>query len=300
MDNFQTIKELSFKCINNINNQKAMQGIKTGFICFDQQTNGLQLGTLTIIAARPSMGKTTFALNIAENIAIRQKLPLAYFSLEMRNEDCFQAILCSLTNIDRSKIRAGKCSPEERQLLEDSAQEISNSPFVFSTSCPISLTEVCENIEELNKDIGLKVVIIDYLQLLKSTCLTMNGSPMRMSEITRTLRLLALKLDIVIIALSQVNRTIEKRPNKRPMFFDLGQSGEIEQDASLVVFIYRDTVYNEDSPDENKAEIILAKNSFGPNGTIAMEFTGKYSKFEEFKYVYYDDYVDPKEESKND
>lgn len=282
---FQTIGEVSVDYINYIKNPYPKDAINTGFIDFDDMTHGLQLGALTILAARPSMGKTTFALNMAENIAINQKIPLAFFSFEGSNKDCMQSIFSSLNDIEQHTLRTFQCSGDELQRIENSALEISNSPLFFSSSYSISLQEMCDSIEKLTKDAQLKVVIIDYLQVLDSACPSYDDQSIWLSKITHTLRLLAEKLGIAIVVLSQVDRCLQMRPNKRPILSDLALWGDIEQDASLIVFIYRDDVYNEDSPINNVAEIIIAKNNYGPIGTSCMTFNGRFSRFSRFEYL---------------
>lgn len=283
---FQTIGEVSVNYINYLEEPISTKSIKTGFTDFDYASNGLQLGALTILAARPSMGKTTLALNIAVNIAIEQNIPLAYFSFEMDNKDCVQSIFSSLNDIDKHKLRTLQCSSDELQQLHKSASELSNSPLFFSSSSLMTLQQVCDSIKQLTKDVGLKVVIIDYLQLIHSTTPSYDNHSAWMSEISHTLRLLAVELDISIVVLSQVGRELETRVNKRPILSDLGRWGDIEQDASLVVFIYRDDVYNEDSPEKNIAEIIVSKNNYGPIGTCSMTFNGRFSRFEKFNFSY--------------
>ena len=281
---FQTIGEVSTNYINYLEEPLSPKRIKTGLKGFDLATNGLEPGTLTIFAARPSMGTTTLALNIAENIAIKQEIPVAFFSFEMDNKDCVQSIFSSLNAIDKHTLRTLQCSHDELQRIKKSALQISKAPLFFSSSCSVSLQEVCDSIEQLTKDAGLKVVIIDYLQLLNRASSPHDDYSAWMLEIAHTLRLLAVKLDIAIVALSHVDRGLEKRSNKRPMLSDLGRCGDIEQDASLVIFIYRDDVYNEDSLDKNVAEIIIAKNNHGPIGTTLMTFNGSLSRFEEFDF----------------
>lgn len=281
---FQSIGEVSTNYINYLEDPLSLKRIKTGLTGFDLATNGLQLGTLTILAARTSMGKTTLALNMAENIAIKQEIPVAFFSFEMDNKDCVQSIFSSLNAIDQHTLRTLQCSHDELQQIKKSALQISKSPLFFSTSYSMSFQEVCDSIEQLTKDVGLKVVIIDYLQLLNRDSSPNDDYSGWMLEITHTLRLLAVKLDIAIVVLYSINRELEKRPNKRPILSDLRRGGDIEQDASLVVFIYRDDVYNEDSPDKNVAEIIIAKNNHGPIGTTLMTFNGSLSRFEEVDF----------------
>lgn len=279
---FETIGEVSINYTNCLDEPLSPKQIKTGLTGFDLLTNGLQLGTLTILAARPSMGKTTLALNIAENIAIKQEIPLAFFSFEMDNKDRALSIFSSLNAIDKQTLETLQCSHDELHLIKKSTQEVSKSPLFFSSACSMSLQDVCDNVELMTKDENLKIVIIDYLQLFKTTYSPDEDHSARILEITHALRLLAVKLNIAIVALSHIDRGLEKRPDKRPVLSDLGLCGDIAQDASLVVFIYRDAVYNENSPNKDVAEIIIAKNNHGAIGTTLMTLNGHLPRFEAF------------------
>lgn len=278
----QTLAAISNEYLSTLTNPFSQKTIKSNFVDFDALTNGgFKHGTLTIIASRPSMGKTTFALNLAENIAINQNIPIAYFSLESSSEYCVASILSSLMNIDKRKFISHQISHEEVLLLKDVTLKITHSPLYFSSSTIACIYELCERIEQLKNERDIQMVIIDYVQLIPAMCLNQNDYSIALSEVTRTLQKLALKLDIAIIALSQVNRRLEKRKNKRPKLMDLRQDGDFEQAASLVVFLYRDCIYQEEySADKDSVEIIVAKNKFGLIGTILMRFNGQYSKFE--------------------
>lgn len=278
----QTLADLSSEYLNWLTNPCPQKTIKSNFVDFDELINGgFKHGTLTIIASRPSMGKTAFALNLAENIAINQNIPIAYFSLESCGEHCAASILSSLMNIDKSKFISNQLSHEEVLLLKDVTLKITHAPLYFLSSTIASIYELCERIEELKNERDIQMVIIDYIQLIPTACFNRNDYSIALSEVTRALQNLALKLDIAIIALSQVNRRLLKRKNKRPKLMDLRQDGDFEQAASLVVFLYRDYIYQEEYlADKDSVEITVDKNKFGLLGTIRMRFNVQSSKFE--------------------
>jgi len=281
MKNFKTIGEVSSEYISYLDGNFEKNSLKTGLDSFDFAVNGIQLGSLNIIAARPSMGKSTLALNLVENVTIKQKIPLAYFSLEMDNKDCVQSIFSSLNNIDKHILRTLRFSSQELNMLKLSGNAIADAPLYFSPTSVITIEEICTKIRSLNDEDELKVVIIDCLQLIHFSDPKDTGVSQDLSEMTKVLRLLAEELGIAIIVLSQVGSSVEYRNNKRPTTADLRLWGKIDEDASLIMFIYRDYIYNEDTPNKDDVELIVAKNDFGGRGTTLMTFNGKYSRFED-------------------
>jgi replicative DNA helicase len=261
--------------------QAAFTGIPTGYSQIDTMTAGLQNSDLIILAARPSMGKTAFALNIASNIALREGIPVAIFSLEMSKEQLSMRLLSSEARIDSSRVRNGFLTPDDWQRLTDSASILSEAPIFIDDSSNISVTEIRAKARRLKMEKNLGLIIIDYLQLMRSGS-TMDRRDLEIAEISRSLKGLAKELDIPVLALSQLNRMLEQRSDKRPVLSDLRESGALEQDADIVAFIYRDEVYNkeEDNPNKGKAEIIIAKHRNGPVGVAALTFLGAYTRFE--------------------
>lgn len=255
-------------------------GIATGFTEFDNMTTGLQKGDLVIIAGRPSMGKTTFAMNIAENAAIAQDVSVAVFSMEMPGDALTMRMISSLGRINSQSLRTGDLQDEDWPRITSAVSILSEKKIFIDDSAALSLSEVRARSRRLKREHGLGMIVIDYLQLMQGS-----GSENRateISEISRGLKALAKELELPVLALSQLNRSLEQRPNKRPVMADLRESGAIEQDADLIVFIYRDEVYNDDSPDKGTAEIIIAKQRNGPIGKTRLTFLGQYTKFENF------------------
>ena len=256
-------------------------GLTTNFSDFDDKTSGLQKSDLIIVAGRPSMGKTTFAMNIAENIAIKHKVPVAVFSMEMPGEQLAMRMMSSLGRIDQHRVRTGKLHDEDWPRLTSAVSLLAEAPIFIDDTPALTPNELRARCRRLKREHGLSLVVIDYLQLMQSPG---NGDNRvnEISDISRSLKSLAKELSIPVIALSQLNRSLEQRPNKRPVMSDLRESGAIEQDADVIVFIYRDEVYNEDSPDKGIAEIIIGKQRNGPIGTTRLTFLGKYTRFENF------------------
>lgn len=279
----QAIKPLLSKAIDRINmlseQEGHITGASTGFTDLDDMTSGLQPSDLIIVAGRPSMGKTTFAMNIAEHVAIRDRLPVAVFSMEMPAEQLAMRMMSSLGRIDQHRVRTGKLQDDEWPRLV-SATAILNETKLFIDDTPgLSPTEVRARCRRLAREHGqLGLVVLDYLQLMQ-----VPGGENRVneiSEISRSLKVLAKEMHVPVIALSQLNRNLEQRPNKRPVPSDLRESGSIEQDADIITFIYRDEVYHPDSPDKGIAEVIIAKQRNGPIGTVKLTFLGQYTRFE--------------------
>ncbi|OQX03541.1 MAG: replicative DNA helicase [Thiothrix lacustris] len=257
-------------------------GVSTGYTDLDEMTSGLQKGDLVIVAGRPSMGKTTFSMNIAEYAAAHKKLPTAIFSMEMPAEQLTLRMLSSMGRVDQHRLRTGKLTDEDWPRVATAVKIFSDVPMFIDDSPALSPTEVRARARRLMREHGqLGLIVLDYLQLMQTGAATENRAT-EISEISRSLKALAKELSVPVIALSQLNRSLEQRPNKRPVMSDLRESGAIEQDADIIIFIYRDEVYNPESPDKGTAEIIIAKQRNGPIGTCRLTFLGKYTRFENY------------------
>lgn len=260
----------------------AITGVPSGYHDFDDMTSGLQSSDLVIIAGRPSMGKTTFAMNIAENIAIKSRLPVLIFSMEMPGEAIVMRLLSSLCRIDQLRIRTGKLADEDWPRISSTVSMLSDAPLFIDDTPALSPAEMRARARRIAKEHGqLGAIVVDYLQLMQVPGYSENRTA-EISEISRSLKSLAKELKVPVIALSQLNRGLEQRADKRPVMSDLRESGAIEQDADLIVFIYRDEVYNENSPDKGTAEIIIAKQRNGPIGKVRLTFMGQFTCFENF------------------
>jgi replicative DNA helicase len=261
-------------------NKSSITGVATGFTDFDELTAGLQTSDLIIVAGRPSMGKTAFAINIAEYAALQDGHTVAIFSMEMPGEQLAMRMMASLSRVDVHRVRTGRLSADDWPSLVSTAGLLTEKAKMFIDDTPaLTPGELRARCRRLSRDHGLGLVIVDYLQLMQVPG-TKENRATEISEISRSLKALAKELRVV--GVSQLNRELEKRPNKRPVMSDLRESGAIEQDADLIVFIYRDEVYDEESPDKGTAEIIVAKQRNGPIGTVRMTFLGQYTRFENF------------------
>ena len=282
---FYAIKDLIEKNIDAIEerqgNKSLVTGVSTGFTRLDNLTSGFQNSDLIILAGRPSMGKTALALNIARNAAIDADVPVAIFSLEMSKEQLSMRMLCSEARVDSSKIRSGFFSKKDWVNLTDAAGVLSEAPIFIDDSPDLSVMEIRAKSRRLKMDKGIGLVIIDYLQLMKGR-ISAERRDLEISEISRALKALAKEADIPVIALSQLNRKLEERSDKRPMLSDLRESGALEQDADVVAFIYRDEVYNRDenNPNIGIAEILLRKQRNGPTGDVPLKFFNAHTRFE--------------------
>ena len=295
---FVQVKEVLSKVVDRIDTlfeqDSAITGLSTGFTDFDEQTSGLQPADLVVVAGRPSMGKTTFAMNLAENAAIKSKEPVAVFSMEMPSDALAMRMLSSLGQIDQHRLRTGKLNDDDWPRLTSAIALLNEAPLFIDDTPALTVTELRARARRLKREHGLSMIVIDYIQLMQGSGGGSNENrATEVSEISRSLKALAKELEVPVIALSQLNRSLEQRPNKRPIMSDLRESGAIEQDADLIVFIYRDEVYNEDSSEKGKAEIIIGKQRNGPIGTVALTFQGKYTRFENFAFNDYDDYGEP-------
>lgn len=257
--------------------QGQITGTPTGFMDLDKITNGLQKSDLIIVAGRPAMGKTAFALNIALNACVKYNKVIAMFSLEMSSGQLVQRLLSAEANIESQKLRNGRLSMDEWQRLASVAGELNEIQFYIDDTPAISVTEVRAKSRRIKRERGLDLVIIDYLQLMSSN--KGESREQQISEISRSLKALAKELDVPVIALSQLNRSVENRQDKRPVPSDLRESGAIEQDADIIIFLYRDEVYNKDTKKPGVAEIIIAKHRNGPTGTVELAFLKEFTKF---------------------
>jgi replicative DNA helicase len=266
------------------NKRDGLIGSSTGFKDLDKKLQGLQKGDLVVVAGRPSMGKTSFAMNIAENVLLDEesKGAVLIFSLEMPGESLTTRMLSGMSKLDQQNVRSGMLKDQELRELLSEGEKLKNMPLWIDDSSILSPMELRAKARRLKRQEGeLSLIVVDYLQLMQLP-LSLENRVNQISEISRSLKSLAKELDVPVIALSQLNRAVEQRPNKRPIMADLRDSGAIEQDADIILFIYRDEVYNEDSEQGNKAEIIIGKQRNGPIGTVNLTFLKEYTRFENF------------------
>lgn len=293
---FYEIKSLlkeSFKTIEKLyESREIVTGVPTGFDEIDKLTTGFQPADLIIIAGRPSMGKTAFSLNIAQYAAIKKNIPAALFSLEMSKEQLVLRMLCSEAKVDAHRLRGGFLGEEDWPKLTRAAGILSEAPIFIDDTPALSVLEMRAKTRRLMAEHKLGLVIVDYLQLMRGRGLFARGRSsetreQEISDITRSLKSLAKELNIPVIALSQLNRRVEERQNKRPQLADLRESGAIEQDADLIAFIYRDEIYDrsDDNPNKGIAEIIIGKQRNGPVGEVKLAFLDKYTTFENLAWV---------------
>jgi len=261
----------------------GVTGVSTGFVDLDKMTAGMQPSDLIIVAARPSMGKTTFAMNLAENAAMTQDKPALVFSLEMPSDQLMMRMLASLGRIDQTKIRTGQLDDEDwARLSSTMGLLLENGKMFIDDAAGLTPTDVRSRARRIARDHGgLSMIMIDYLQLMRVPALSDNRT-LEISEISRSLKALAKELKVPVVALSQLNRSLEQRADKRPINSDLRESGAIEQDADLILFIYRDEVYNDNSEWKGMSEIIIGKQRNGPIGRIPLTFQGQYSRFDNY------------------
>jgi len=281
---FQSIKDILVETYDNIemlhNRKGDVTGIPTGFIELDRMTAGFQKNDLIIVAARPSVGKTAFALNIAQNVATKTNENVAIFSLEMGAQQLVMRMLCAEGNIDAQRLRTGKLAEEDWQKLTMAMASLSNAGIYIDDTPGIRVNEIRSKCRRLKQEKGLGMVLIDYLQLIQGSRTGRNENRQQeVSEISRSLKAIARELEVPVIALSQLSRGVESRQDKRPMMSDIRESGSIEQDADIVAFLYRDDYYNKESEKQNIIEIIIAKQRNGPVGTVELAFIKEYNKF---------------------
>lgn len=289
---FESVSDLLSRAVDRIDelyNSKAgaITGIATGFNEFDQKTTGLQNSDLIIIAGRPAMGKTSFAMNIAEHAAVKQAKSVAVFSMEMSGEQLASRLISSLGRINSNKVRTGQLDEDDWQYLIKAVEQLKESKIFIDDTPALTPTELRSRVRRIARVHGLDLIVIDYLQLMQgSGKAASENRASEISEISRSLKAMAKEMNVPVIALSQLNRSLESRPNRRPVMSDLRESGAIEQDADIIVFIYRDEVYNEESPDRGVAEIILGKQRHGSIGTVKVAFQGEFTRFDNLAPTY--------------
>ena len=272
VDSFTNLEEL-------YNRKQHITGVPTGFTELDYKTAGFHGSELILIAARPAMGKSAFALNIAANAALKANTPVAIFSLEMSKEQLVNRILCSEAMVDSNKVRTGKLEEGDWVKLAESIGPLSEAQIYIDDTPGISITEIRSKCRKLKMEKNIGMVIIDYLQLVQASSRRNGSREQEISEISRSLKILAKELGVPVIALSQLSRAVEQRIDHRPMLSDLRESGAIEQDADLVMFLYRDDYYNPESEKKDIAEVIIAKHRGGSTGTLDLLWLGNYTKF---------------------
>ena len=281
----QDIKSVLKKTVDRIDelykNKSAITGVTTGFDELDKMTGGLQPSDMIVIAGRPSMGKTTFAMNLVENAVMRSDKAVLVFSLEMPGESLIMRMLSSLGRIDQTKVRSGRLDDEDWPRLTSAVNMLNDRKLFIDDTAGLSPMEMRTRARRIVREHGdLGLIMIDYLQLMRIGGAASENRTNEISEISRSLKALAKEFNVPVIALSQLNRSLEQRPNKRPINSDLRESGAIEQDADVIMFVYRDEVYHPDTQDKGIAELIIGKQRNGPIGTARMAFLGKYTRFE--------------------
>ena len=293
---FIDIKELLPKAAQRIDDlyqlddPNGVTGVPTGYADLDQKTAGLQPGDLIIIAGRPSMGKTSLALNIAEHVGMEAGLPVAIFSMEMGAAQLTMRLLGSVGKLDQHKMRIGQLEDEDWPKLTNALGALNEAPIFIDEGSALNSYEVRARARRLHRQQGkLGLIVIDYIQLMSAANeQSTENRATEVSEISRSLKALAKELNVPVVALSQLNRSVESRPDKRPMMSDLRESGAIEQDADVIMFIYRDEVYNPETAEKGVAEILLSKQRNGPTGTVKLTFLGQYTRFENYANPGYD------------
>ncbi|HYT97313.1 MAG TPA: replicative DNA helicase [Casimicrobiaceae bacterium] len=286
--NFHEIGKLLASVVDRIetlynrDNPSDVTGVPTGFVDLDRMTSGFQPGDLIIVAGRPSMGKTSLALNIGENVALDTGMPVAVFSMEMGAAQLALRMIGSVGRLDQHKLRTGRLVAEDWDKLSAALGRLNEAPILIDETPALNAIEVRSRARRLMRQYGkLGLVIVDYLQLMQASTQGENRAT-ELSEISRAMKSLAKELQVPVVALSQLNRSLEQRPDKRPVMSDLRESGALEQDADVILFIYRDEVYKPDSPDKGTAEILISKQRNGPTGKVTLTFRGEYTRFENF------------------
>ena len=284
---FQSMDQLAVILLDRVNQMadspNDITGVPSGFVDFDKMTSGMQAGDLIVLAARPSMGKTALAINIAEHVALNEGLPVAVFSMEMGASQLAIRIVGSIGRIDQQRLRTGKLNQEEWPRLTEAMEKLRNVSLHIDETPSLTPMELRANARRLARTCGkLGLIVVDYLQLMSGNTSSSNGDnrATEIGEISRGLKMLAKELQCPVIALSQLNRSVETRTDKRPMMSDLRESGAIEQDADVIMFIYRDDYYNKDSKEPGVAEIIIGKHRNGPTGTVKLAFLKPITRFE--------------------
>lgn len=281
-EDFVPVRQIVMNAIDKIEtaarNKGSVTGIPTGFIDLDYRTAGMQPSDLILVAARPSMGKTAFELNLAHYMAFKKNLAVALFSLEMSKEQLVNRMFSLESNVDAQKLRTGQLNDQEWERLIESAGVIGKSKLIIDDTPGISIAELRSKCRKYKLEHDLSIIMIDYLQLMSGSGRS-ESRQQEISDISRSLKALARELNVPVIALSQLSRAVEQRPDHRPMLSDLRESGAIEQDADVVMFLYRDDYYNHDSPEKGISEVIIAKQRNGPIGTVKLAWLPEYTKF---------------------
>jgi replicative DNA helicase len=294
---FHNIKDVLVRTYDNIevmnNRVGEVTGIATGFSELDRMTAGFQRNDLIIVGARPSVGKTAFALNIAQNVAIKTGENIAIFSLEMGAEQLVMRLLCAEGNIDAQRLRTGSLTDEDWGKLTMAMGSLSNAGIFIDDTPGVRITDIRSKCRRLKQEHGLGMILIDYLQLILGSGRSGENRQQEVSEISRSLKALARELKVPVIALSQLSRGVEQRQDKRPMMSDIRESGSIEQDADVIAFLYRDDYYDRESESKNIIEIIIAKQRNGPTGTVSLAFVKEYNKFVNLERRFDDNGVPP-------
>ena len=279
---FTPIKEILLKILEYIEflseNKGSVTGVSSGFTDLDSICSGFQKGDLMILAARPSMGKTSLGLNVAQHAALHSKIPVAFFSLEMSKEQLVQRMLCAEAMVDQHKLRTGNLKDEDWEKINNMAAKLASVPIFIDDTPAISIRELRAKARRLQAEYGLGLIVIDYLQLMQAGKKTDNRQQ-EIAEISRSLKGLAKEMKVPVLALAQLSRSVEQRQDKKPLLSDLRESGSLEQDADMVMFIYRDEYYNPDSEKKGIAEIIVAKQRNGPTGIVELGFLKEYTRF---------------------
>ena len=287
-DDFVPVRQIVMNAMDKIEtaakNKGSVTGIPTGFIDLDYRTAGMQPSDLILVAARPSMGKTAFELNLAHYMAFKKNLTVALFSLEMSKEQLVNRMFSLESNVDAQKLRTGQLNDEEWERLIESAGTIGKSKLIIDDTPGISIAELRSKCRKYKLEHDLSIIMIDYLQLMSGSGRT-ESRQQEISDISRSLKALARELSVPVVALSQLSRAVEQRPDHRPMLSDLRESGAIEQDADVVMFLYRDDYYNHDSPDKGVSEVIIAKQRNGPIGTVKLAWLPQYTKFANLEHT---------------
>ncbi|MEI3600037.1 MULTISPECIES: replicative DNA helicase [unclassified Oceanobacillus] len=289
-EGFKNIKDVLIDVYDKIEqlheNQGDITGVPTGYQELDRITSGFQRNDLIIIAARPSVGKTAFALNVAQNVAVKTANNVAIFSLEMGADQLVQRMLCAEGNIDSQRLRSGQLQADDWGKLTMAMGSLSNAGIFIDDTPGVRVSEIRSKCRRLKQEHGLGMIMIDYLQLIQGSSGSQENRQQEVSEISRSLKGLARELEVPLIALSQLSRGVESRQDKRPMMSDLRESGSIEQDADIVGFLYRDDYYDSESEKQNIIEIIISKQRNGPTGTVELAFVKEYNKFVDLEYRY--------------
>jgi replicative DNA helicase len=270
--------------VENSQNRGGITGIATGFDELNKRTGGFHGGELILIAGRPGMGKSSFAVNIAEHVSIHDKRTVAIFNLEMPREQIVNRIICSQALVGTGKLRNGDISADDWEKIGEVVNRVATAPMYIDDTASVTVSQIRAKCRRLKQTKQLSLIVIDYLQLMQSSGRT-ESRQQEISEISRSLKILAKELDVPVIALSQLSRASESRSDKRPMLSDLRESGAIEQDADMVMFLYRDDYYNKDSDEKNIAECIVAKHRNGETGTFKLGWKGEYTKFSNLEYA---------------